>query len=69
MVTRRSIPAVPFDSRCTLESQPPAEWASMVTGAPSVCVLTEFRASSIRFRYLQIESVENLFICSQYAHV
>ena len=25
---------------------------SKVTGAPSVCVLTEFRASSIRLRYL-----------------
>lgn len=65
MVTRRSIPAVPLDSKYTLESQPPAEWANIVTGAPSVCVLTEFRASSIRLRYLQIESVHSavVYLC------
>ena len=52
-MTKRSMPAVPLVNRYTLDSQPPAECASMVTGAPSVSFLTAFTASSMRFKYLQ----------------
>ena len=63
------MPVVPLDSKYTLDSQPPAECASRVTGAPSVWVLTEFTASSMHFRYLQSHAILVLDVSSQEANL